>query len=629
MSIRKILLLFIDFLLINLSFIVALLLKFDSAIPAQYLTLYQNTFFIFSLLSISTFIIFHLYRSLWCYAGFREIFQVIFSILVSDVLFAIYTHFFIFSFPFPIYIIYFLLACTLIGGVRISYRLIRRVKNEDYLFPAIHTITNRILIVGAGDAAALIIKETLYGSIIDSKIIVAVDDNPYKQQTKIHCVPIKGTTHDIPALVYKYQINKILIAIPSASKKRIAEILTICNETSCKLEIFPGIQNSLTSRSYLNNIRPVNIEDLLGREEISLDHSELTGSIKDKVVLVTGAGGSIGSELCRQLSYCHPKKLILLDIYENNVYELQQTLLSAGFPEDQLEVIIGSVRDAPTLHKVFSQFEPHIVFHAAAHKHVPLMEKNPAEALKNNIYGTLNTALCAKEFGTAKFILISTDKAVNPTNIMGASKRICEMIIQGLAFSNDCRTCFAAVRFGNVLGSNGSVIPLFKRQLEAGGPLTVTDPHIVRYFMTIPEAVHLILKATTLAKGGEIFVLDMGQPVKIMDLAKNYIKLSGLEVGKDIDITITGLRPGEKLYEELLMNEEGLTATSHHKIFIGAPTFINFNSLLNSLSNLEKYMYSEYDLKIAMMHLVPTYHPTNYNSSILNTNSSLKASSFN
>lgn len=623
MYLRKTILILLDIFLVNLAFLLTLCFRFDTLIPTEYMTFYNHSILLLTIISIATFSLFNLYRSLWSYASLRELAQICIAIFISSSLFTLYTFISAQTFPPAIYLMYPILACCLISSVRISYRLLRRIKNTPFLFKPVHTPINRLLIVGAGDAASLIIREYLHGSLPDSIIIAAVDDSPHKQHTQINTIPIKGTTTDIPEIVTTYHINKILIAIPSASKKRIAEILEICNKTSCKLEIFPGIKKSFTSDSYLTRIRPVNIEDLLGREEITLDNSSLHKSIAHKTILITGGGGSIGSELCRQLSYYHPDKLILLDIYENNVYELQQQLLNLGFPSDRLEVIIGSVRDCEKLQYIFEQFHPDIVFHAAAHKHVPLMEKNPCETLKNNVYGTLNTALCAKKFQVKKFILISTDKAVNPTNIMGASKRLCEMIIQGLASSPGSQTSFAAVRFGNVLGSNGSVIPLFKKQLEAGGPLTVTHPDIIRYFMTIPEAVNLILKATTFAKGGEIFVLDMGKPVKIMDLAKNYIKLSGLELGKDINIEITGLRPGEKLYEELLMQEEGLTSTSHDKIFIGAPSPIDFDSLLKSLYNLEQYMYDEYQLKTAIMQLIPTYHPTGYENSILSSTSHL------
>lgn len=618
----KIALIFYDTLLLNFSMIFSLLLKFEGQIPSTYLSSYIHTFWVLSLISITTFTLGTLYRSLWSYAGIKEILQVIICNIISIIFFYIYTILTDTTFPKSVYIIYSILSFFCVGGIRLSYRVARRIK---YFFPGMlfsKQPTSRILLVGAGEAASIIITE-YEEHFPTSKIVAAVDDAEYKQHTLINHVHVRGKIANIPEIVQKYGINHIIIAMPSAPKERIIEVISLCHTTSCKLDIFSGIQDAV-GPSIFQHVRPVNIEDLLGRDEIHLDNTSLYEQLTGKTILVTGGGGSIGSELCRQLISYNPQKLIIFDIYENTTYELQNELLSSGVPSEQLEIIIGSVRDPNKLNQVFDLFNPHIVFHAAAHKHVPLMELNPSEAIKNNVYGTLNTALCAREHMTEKFILISTDKAVNPTNIMGASKRLCEMIIQALATTH-CKTSFSAVRFGNVLGSHGSVIPLFKKQLEMGGPITVTHEDIIRYFMTIPEAVRLILQTTLLAKGGEIFILDMGNPVKIMDLAKNFIKLSGLTLGKDIDIKITGLRPGEKLFEELLMSEEGLQKTACNKIFIAHPMAIDYELLERSLLNLENYFYNEKALKLAIKKIVPTYQPNSLNESIINSSKELSA----
>lgn len=614
----KIILVIADTLFINASLLAALYLRFESIIPIRYLLSYRHSSLFLTISSLIVFTLLGLYRSLWNYAGLKEFVKVGISILINVALLLGYTLITSETFPRSVYLIFALLALISVGGLRITYRFLRRCKGTltyNHKVPLIGK-RSRILLVGAGEAASLVVKEASRYWPFFQPMLIAVDDNLAKQKSYLNGVRICGKIKDIPSLVEHHHINRIIIAIPSASKERITEIIEVCNTTSCKLEIFPGIKGAISEPFSLNQLRPVSIEDLLGRDEIILDQAPLHTYIKDKVVLVTGGGGSIGSELCRQIALYHPKKLIIFDIYENNAYELQNELLANGFPPDALDVIIGSVRDQEKLDMLFSQLRPQVVFHAAAHKHVPLMEANPSEAIKNNVFGTLHTALCAREYKVEKFILISTDKAVNPTNIMGASKRLCEMIIQGLARSCSS-TSFAAVRFGNVLGSNGSVIPLFKRQLELGGPLTVTHEEITRYFMTIPEAVRLILQATLFAKGGEIFVLDMGKPVKIMDLAKNFIKLSGLELGKDIEIKVTGLRPGEKLYEELLMNEEGLTHTGHKKIFIGKPSDINIDELIEALYQMQDCIYNEKALKEAVINLVCTYQPTTFDASIL------------
>jgi len=432
-----------------------------------------------------------------------------------------------------------------------------------------------------------------------------VDDDKTKHGTKINGVPVASGREKIKDLAQQYKIDEIIVAIPSASRKEIAELLKISKETRCKLKTLPNIMEVMDGEVSVKQLRDVRIEDLLGRDEVKLNIEEISGYLTDEVVMVTGGGGSIGSELCRQIAKFNPRKLIIFDIYENNAYELQNELMFLYKDKLDLEVVIGSCRDRERLREVFERYKPGVVFHAAAHKHVPLMEGNPSEAIKNNVFGTLNTCRRAVDFGAKKFILISTDKAVNPTNIMGASKRLAEIIVQSMNRMGD--TKFAAVRFGNVLGSNGSVIPLFRKQILMGGPVTVTHPEVTRYFMTIPEAARLVIQAGAMAKGGEVFVLDMGDPVRIDDLARDMIRLSGLEPDMDIRIEYTGLRPGEKLYEELLMAEEGLVKTAHEKIFIGKQQDMSFQEVIGCIKALESSMESDEMLRETMARLVPTY----------------------
>lgn len=470
-------------------------------------------------------------------------------------------------------------------------------------------ISGNVMIIGAGSAAGIIINEfSLKKEYSKCKIKCAIDDNPYLKGNYISGVKIIGGREYIVSAAKKYDIKTIIFAIPNCDKAERTKILNICQETDCELKIIPSICK-IYSESELSNlsssIRKVEIEDLLGREVIDVSADTSLDYVMGKTVLVTGGGGTIGSELCRQISSHNPEKLIIFDIYENNAYEIQNEL-RFKFPQLEIITLIGSVRDSKRLDYLFRTYKPQIIYHAAAHKHVPLMEESPNETIKNNVFGTLKTAQCADRYGAEKMVLISTDKAVNPTNIMGASKRICEMIVQ--TFNSHSNTDFVAVRFGNVLGSNGSVIPLFKEQIKHGGPVTVTDPNIIRYFMTIPEAVSLVLKAGINAKGGEIFVLDMGKPVKILDLAENLIKLSGFTPYKDIDIIFTGLRPGEKLYEELLMNEEGLTATENNLIYIGRPIDIDETLLHETLDEMKTVMYDENaDIRALVKKIVPTY----------------------
>lgn len=465
---------------------------------------------------------------------------------------------------------------------------------------------SRTMIIGAGDAGRKVIDEMQGGA--SYRPIVIVDDDPKKSGRMIEGVLIAGTTYDIPKLVDKYRIKTIFFAIPSIEPEERRRILNICSETVCEVKVVPYLYELIENADFLGQEKNINVEDLLGREPIKFSDFEVHELIRDKVCMVTGGGGSIGSELCRQIAHHNPKKLIIVDIYENNAYDIQLELLS-DYPEMDLDVRIASVRDYDKIKRLFETLKPEIVFHAAAHKHVPLMETSPEEAIKNNVGGTYNVASLANEYKAEKFVLVSTDKAVNPTNVMGATKRCCEMIVEYFAQISDF-TDFVAVRFGNVLGSNGSVIPLFEKQLASGGPLTVTHPDIIRYFMTIPEAVFLILQAATLAKGGEIFVLDMGEPVKILTLAENLIKLHGKEPYKDVDIQFTGLRPGEKLFEELLMSEEGIKATANKKIFIGKQIKIDEEKFPDMIKNIKEIAYSNNSEEAveALRRMVPTFN---------------------
>ena len=468
------------------------------------------------------------------------------------------------------------------AGVRFSYRILRLLQNRRINHFGKNKRLN-CMIVGAGAAGNAILKEIESSSYLSVHVVCAIDDNPGCHGKYLRGVPIVGDTASIPDNVEKYSVDEIIIAIPSASRQQLKPILEICKETGCRLRILPGMYQLINGDVNVSKLREVQIEDLLGRDPIEVNVDEIIGYVRNKVVLVTGGGGSIGSELCRQIAGHGPKQLVIVDIYENSVYEVQQEL-KQKYPDIDIVVLIGSVRNTARVEDIFKTYRPDIVYHAAAHKHVPLMEDSPNEAIKNNVFGTLKVATAADKYGCKRFVLISTDKAVNPTNIMGASKRICEMVIQNL--NRKSQTEYVAVRFGNVLGSNGSVIPLFKKQIEQGGPVTVTSPDIIRYFMTIPEAVSLVLQAGAYAKGGEIFVLDMGEPMKILDLAKNLIKLSGYRVDEDIKIEFIGLRPGEKMYEELLMNEEGLQETANKMIYIGKPIEYNAEEFEQQLAKL-------------------------------------------
>lgn len=593
----------LDIILINAAYLLALYLRFDGNIEPQYMEAYISNAIFITLIKIIVFYYFKLYKSIWEFASIDEMIEVVSASIVANAIVIAYMTLMQARLPRSIYLMVPILDMALIGGVRFSNRAIARFKNgipkniEDY---------KKILIIGAGAAGAMVIKELRNHNTLRSVPVAIIDDDSKKKGQNINGVPIVGGREDIAKICKNQNVNEIIISIPSANKQEIREIVNECKKTQCKIKILPGMYELIDGQVSVKEIREVEIEDLLGREEIHLDMNEICGYIEGKKVLVTGGGGSIGSELCRQIARFAPQRLIILDIYENNAYDIQNELLRKH-EKLNLKVLIASVRERERIDEILKNERPDVVFHAAAHKHVPLMEENPQEAIKNNVFGTLNIAQSADKYSVKKFVLISTDKAVNPTNVMGATKRICEKIIQSI--NKKSSTEFVAVRFGNVLGSNGSVIPLFKKQIAEGGPVTVTHPEVIRYFMTIPEACQLVLQAGSMAKGGEIFILDMGQPVKIMDLAKDLIRFSGFEPEIDIPIAITGLRPGEKLYEELLLDEEGISDTSHDKIFIGKPILIDYDSLIEELKQLRDVTDTEDIEKIKQMiqRLVPTY----------------------
>ncbi len=558
------------------------------------------------LLTFGIFYVFKLYDSLWAYAGERELQNLVMACVLSGVVNAVGLQFFKSqSQPVPqsYYFLYTFLLISLIFVSRFSYRFLRSQK---------HRVENRnnskaVMVIGAGEAANIIIKDIIVSNYSTMSVKCIIDDDSNKWGKYIQGIRVVGGRDRIVECADLYDIDEIIVAIPSVSRQELKKILDICKNTNCKLRSLPGMYQLVNGEVNVSRLRDVEVEDLLGRDPITVDLDSIAGYVKDKVVLVTGGGGSIGSELCRQIASHKPKRLIILDIYENNAYDIQQEL-KRQYPDMNLVVLIASVRNTLRINTIFEIYKPDIVYHAAAHKHVPLMEDSPGEAIKNNVFGTWKTAMAAAMNGTSKFVLISTDKAVNPTNIMGASKRMCEMIVQ--TFNKHYDTEFVAVRFGNVLGSNGSVIPLFKKQIEAGGPVTVTDPNIIRYFMTITEAVSLVLQAGAYAKGGEIFVLDMGEPVKILDLAENLIKLSGYKVGEDIKIEFTGLRPGEKLYEEMLMEEEGLQDTSNKMIHIGKPIEMDEMRFFAQLEKLNVAAKEESpEIRDLVKEIVETYHP--------------------
>lgn len=624
-----------DIFAVNVSYLAALFFRFDmhiSSIPPEYLHAFIKFAPIYTIFSLFVFHILRLYNSLWQFASFDELNRIIISSIFTTFFQAAFMTILMIQMPISYYVFGAFLQFAMIVGIRFSYRYIKLERNRRYNNQA---AVHNVMIIGAGAAGKTILREMRNSQGMSGKACCVIDDNPNKWDRTMEGVPVVGGRDSIMNAVKTYNIDRIMFAIPSASTEDKRDILNICKETKCELKSLPGIYQLANGEVSLSKMKAVNVEDLLGRDPIKVDMAEVFRQLTGKTILVTGGGGSIGSELCRQIAAHNPKQLIIFDIYENNAYAIQQELVRKYGDKLNLVTLIGSVRDSRRLDMIFDKYRPDIVYHAAAHKHVPLMEASPNEAIKNNVIGTYKTAYMALKYGVEKFVLISTDKAVNPTNIMGASKRLCEMVIQSMEriSENDnfdslpllhdhkkdglkeekpkaTKTKFVAVRFGNVLGSNGSVIPLFKKQIAEGGPVTVTHPDIIRYFMTISEAVSLVLQAGTYAKGGEIFVLDMGSPVKIDTLARNLIKLSGHEPNVDIPIVYTGLRSGEKLYEEKLMKEEGLKKTKNELIFIGQPIPFDMDNFFKDLENLSQASYQNSESIVSMVEkVVSTFHP--------------------
>ena len=632
----RLLLMVYDFIAVIVSFGIALWLRFDckvTSVEPQYLTTYKKTIIIYALFCLVVFWFLRLYKSIWRFASYSELLRVILATVVTGVIYTGSLLVFNLHMPVSYYVIGITVQFIATLGIRFFYRFVLllrgRTNNEVQ--------KKNVMIIGAGSAGQMLFRDIKYAKETNETVACFIDDNPNKWDRYIDDVPIFGSRDHILEAVDKFNIEKIYVAVPSANPQDKRDILRVCNETSCELMNLPGMYQLYTGQVSVSKMKKVQIEDLLGRDPIKPNMDEVFAYVRNKVVLITGVG-SIGSELARQIASHNPKQLILFDVYENNAYDIQLELRKK-YPNLDLVTLIGSVRDSRKMFDLFKKYRPQIVYHAAAHKHVPLMEDSPCESIKNNAMGTYKTAYAAMVHGCEKFVLISTDKAVNPTNIMGASKRLCEMIIQAFAakikegkayeipqlFTHEkdmiekpeikealktTTTEFVAVRFGNVLGSNGSVIPIFKRQIEAGGPVTVTHPDIIRYFMTIPEAVSLVLLAGTYAHGGEIFVLDMGEPVKITTLARNLIRLSGYTPDVDIKLEFTGLRPGEKLYEEKLMAEEGLKKTKNDLIHIGCPIPFDINEFLGELDGLLDAAYrNEDDMKERVQKIVSTYHP--------------------
>ena len=608
--VRRFFLFLTDTFLLNACVYLSLIMRFDVGIVSiepQYISNYVENVLPYTIMSLLIFWLFRLYHSLWQYASIAEVYRIAEACIIVELVHFLSNKIMGNMLPRSCYFnaaIYLIIA---ICASRFMYRMIRTVLNK---YRNIKT-SNNVMIIGAGEATNVIMREIQNSSYLaNSNIACIIDDDRRKVGKYIRGVKVIGTRDKIKEAAKLYDIDEIIFAIPSASNEVKRDILNICKETDCTLKILPGVYQMVDGEINVNSIRNVDVLDLLGRDPIEVDIESIMGYVKDKVIMVTGGGGSIGSELCRQLVSHKPKQLIIFDIYENNAYDIQQEL-KINYPDANVVTLIGSIRNVSRLESVFAQYKPDIVYQAAAHKHVPLMEVSPDEAVKNNVVGTWNVARMADKYGVKKFVMISTDKAVNPTNVMGATKRICEMIVQ--TYNEISKTDFVAVRFGNVLGSNGSVIPLFKRQIEAGGPVTVTDPNIIRYFMTIPEAVSLVLQAGAYAKGGEIFILDMGEPVKIDDLAKNLIRLSGYTLGVNMEIKYTGLRPGEKLYEELLMKEEGLQETDNKLIHIGKPIEFDKENFFDNLEKLKEEAYSETgNIRESLKKVVDTYHPNEH-----------------
>ena len=611
--IKRTLIILYDLMVVWVAGVLALLLRFDlsfSKIPDNFLENMQAVLLINMFAPVIIFTLNRLYTSLWAYAGVVEMQRIILAVFettIVEVLIAMIKEkngegYFL---PRTYHFLYFFILLLLSAGIRFLYRTVRmqitsRVNSANVQ-------TSRVMLIGAGETGHMVIRDVLSSASVMKELCCIIDDDKNKVGSYINGIKVVGDRYSIPENAEKFKINEIIIAIPSAGRKELSELINICTSTGCKLKITPSVTEIMEGHISATLLRDVSVEDLLGREPVNVELDLVMGYVSGKTVLVTGGGGSIGSELCRQIAGHKPKQLIIVDIYENNAYDIELELRH-NFPELNLVVLIASVRNLDRLDSIFDTYRPNLVYHAAAHKHVPLMENSPNEAIKNNVLGTYNTVKTADKYGVERFVLISTDKAVNPTNVMGASKRICEMIIQ--TFGHHSKTEFVAVRFGNVLGSNGSVIPLFKKQIENGGPVTVTHPDIIRYFMTIPEAVSLVLQAGAYAKGGEIFILEMGEPVKILDLAKNIIRLSGFVPDRDIKIEFSGLRPGEKLYEELLMEEEGLRDTDNKLIHIGRAIEMDEDKFKSELEEIIELAFTEPSgekIREAIRKIVPTY----------------------
>lgn len=608
---RRICLVVLDILIVNAAVFFALMIRFDfcwTEVPAVYVNRFLWYMPIHTVISILILWISRLYRSLWQFASMQEAITIVIASVIVELFHFAGSVLLSWQLPRSCYILSGMLTLFFVMASRFVYRMARFLLQEKRLGAAKNSQRCNVMVIGAGDAGNMLMREIDANEYMQGRRVVCViDDDNKKVGQYIGGVRIVGTCDSIVWAAKEYKVNEIVLAMPSASMERKAEILNICKETGCALRTLPGVYQLVNGEVKLNSVRDVSIEDLLGREPIGTGLDAVMEYVRDKVVLVTGGGGSIGSELCRQLAAHAPRQLIIFDIYENNAYEIEMEL-RRQYPELDIVALIGSVRDTHRINGVFAEYRPQIVYHAAAHKHVPLMEESPHEAVKNNVFGTLKTVQAADRYGAQRFVMISTDKAVNPTNVMGATKRLCEMIVQ--AYNRRSKTEFVAVRFGNVLGSNGSVIPLFKKQIEEGGPVRVTHPDIIRYFMTIPEAVSLVLQAGAKAQGGEIFVLNMGKPMKILDLAENLIRLSGHVPYVDIDIQFTGLRPGEKLYEELLMSEEGLTSTQHSLIFVGKPMQFDEDEFFGQLEELRSIMMDgKSDVRAMLRKMVPSYRP--------------------
>ena len=604
---RVMLLIALDILSIFGSFFVGLWLRFEfsiSDIPTEYLHGFQSFSLVWCIVTVLVLALFNLYHSIWRFASVDELFRIMGAFMVLALFIGVYLLLGYHVMPYSFYILggVFQFLCTIV--IRFGYRLARGLRIQlEHITPGKNK--EHIMIIGAGEAGRVLATELEGSQYAKVRVVCVIDDNPYKLHKRLCGIPIVGDRYSIPKAAKEYDVDRIIFAIPTASAFVRKEILDICATTGCKVQVIPGVFQLVNEEVNVSKLREVDPQDLLGRDAIKVNLDEIFQYISGKVVMVTGGGGSIGSELCRQIAKANPKQLIIFEIYENNAYDIQMEL-NRTCPNLNLEVLIGSVRNTARLDYVLGKYRPDLVFHAAAHKHVPLMEDSPNEAIKNNVFGTYKMAKAASKYGVKRFVLISTDKAVNPTNIMGASKRLCEMVVQMM--NRESKTEFVAVRFGNVLGSNGSVIPLFKKQIEAGGPVTVTHPDIIRYFMTIPEAVSLVLQAGYYAKGGEIFVLDMGEPVKIDTMARNLIRLSGYEPDVDIKIKYTGLRPGEKLYEELLMKEEGMQNTANKLIHIGKPIEMDDELFKQQLERLDAaYRVEATNMKEIVAEIVPTY----------------------